>query len=80
MEGVVVIASAAALDSGAVEEGRLRASLESIRTKAEDLRDQAAGWAAGRSEQARDLVDDRPLTVLTGAFCLGLVVGLLVAR
>ena len=58
----------------------LRASLETIRTKAEDLRRQTTDWAGVRGDQAREIIDERPLTVVATAFGLGLLFGLAIRR
>ncbi len=58
----------------------LRASLETIRTKAEDLRRQTTDWAGVRGDQAREIIDERPLTVVAAAFGLGLLLGMAVRR
>jgi ElaB/YqjD/DUF883 family membrane-anchored ribosome-binding protein len=58
----------------------LRKSLETIRTQAEELKRQTSDWAAVRTDQARELIDERPLTVVAGAFGLGLIFGALILR
>lgn len=58
----------------------LRASLETIRTKAEDLRRQTTDWAAIRGDQAREVIDERPLTVVLAAFGVGMIFGMLSRR
>jgi len=58
----------------------LRKSLETVRTQAEDLKRQSTEWAALRSDQARELIDERPLTVVAAAFGMGLILGALVSR
>lgn len=58
----------------------LRASLETIRVKAEDLRRQTTDWAGVRGDQAREIIDERPLTVVATAFGLGLLFGLALRR
>lgn len=65
---------AAAVESEARK--RLRASLETIETKAAEIR----RWSAARSDAARDVVEDHPLTVTASAFGVGLLIGLLAAR
>lgn len=62
------------------DESLLRASLETIRVKAEDLRGQARGWAEIRREQALQVIDERPLTAIAAAFGAGLVLGALLSR
>lgn len=58
----------------------LRASLETIRCKAEDLRRQTTDWAAYRGDQAREVIDERPLTVVVAAFGVGMILGMLSRR
>lgn len=62
------------------EESLLRASLETIRVKAEDLRGQARDWAQIRREQALQAIDERPITAIAAAFGAGLVLGALLSR
>lgn len=62
------------------EESLLRASLETIRVKAEDLRGQAREWAEIRREQALQVIDERPITAIAAAFGAGLVLGALLSR
>jgi len=77
-------AASAAAASGAQlvsdADALLRASLETIRTKAEDLRRQTNDWAGVRGDQARELIDERPLTVVATAFGLGILFGMAVRR
>jgi ElaB/YqjD/DUF883 family membrane-anchored ribosome-binding protein len=55
---------------------KLRATLETIEARASEIR----RWSQDRSEQARDVVEDHPLTVAASAFGVGLLIGLLAAR
>jgi ElaB/YqjD/DUF883 family membrane-anchored ribosome-binding protein len=70
--------SAAGLASDA--DAALRKSLETIRAQADELRRQTSDWAGVRGDQARELVDERPLTVVAAAFGLGLIFGALISR
>lgn len=67
-------------ESTSDEETLLRASLETIRVKAEDLRGQARDWAQIRREQALQVIDERPITAIAAAFGAGLVLGALLSR
>lgn len=58
----------------------LRASLETVRAKAEELRRQTTDWAAVRTDQAREIIDERPLTVVLAAFGMGLIAGMILKR
>lgn len=62
------------------DETLLRASLETIRAKAEELRGQARGWAEVSRAQALQAIDERPVTAVATAFGVGLVVGALLSR
>lgn len=66
--------------SNTEQESLLRASLETIRVKAEELRGQAKDWAQISGEQARQAIDERPITAVAAAFGAGLVVGALLSR
>lgn len=62
------------------QESLLRASLETIRVKADELRGQAKDWTQVRGEQARHAIDERPITAVAAAFGAGLVLGALLSR
>lgn len=66
--------SSAAQDSD--EGGQLRASLKGIEDRAQEIR----AWSAARQEDARDLVEARPLAVVGAAFGVGLLLGLVASR
>jgi ElaB/YqjD/DUF883 family membrane-anchored ribosome-binding protein len=72
----------ASSDAGGEEAGEplLRATLETIRVKAEALRGQATDWAQVRQKQARDVIDERPVTAVAAAFGVGLLLGALLSR
>lgn len=55
---------------------KLRASLEAIEARASEIR----RWSSERSEVARDVIEEHPLTVTASAFGVGLLIGLLAAR
>jgi ElaB/YqjD/DUF883 family membrane-anchored ribosome-binding protein len=55
---------------------KLRASLEAIEARAGEIR----RWSEARTDAARDVVEDHPLTVTASAFGVGLLLGLLAAR
>lgn len=64
-------------DQGESEAKRkLRASLETIEARASEIR----RWSQARTDAARDVVEDHPLTVAASAFGVGLLIGLLAAR
>jgi ElaB/YqjD/DUF883 family membrane-anchored ribosome-binding protein len=73
-------ASSTPAQGGGEAESRLRVTLETIRTKAEDLRVQTRDWTQGRSEQARGVIDERPMTAVAAAFGAGIVLGLILSR
>jgi hypothetical protein len=79
-----VSSSTATTDPGlgapAGEEPLLRATLETVRVKAEDLRTQAQEWSRLRQDDARDMIDERPITAIAAAFGVGLVIGALLSR
>ncbi len=58
------------------EESRLRATLQQIETRAEELR----RWGMARQEMAREVVEERPLAVVGVAFGVGLLLGLVASR
>lgn len=58
----------------------LRKSLETMRSQAEEIKRQTTDWAAVRTDQARELIDERPLTVVAAAFGMGLIFGALILR
>jgi ElaB/YqjD/DUF883 family membrane-anchored ribosome-binding protein len=55
---------------------KLRASLEAIEARAGEIH----RWSQQRTDAARDVVEDHPLTVAASAFGVGLLIGLLAAR
>jgi ElaB/YqjD/DUF883 family membrane-anchored ribosome-binding protein len=57
-------------------EERLRATLQQLETRAEELR----RWGMARQEMAREVVEDRPLAVVGVAFGVGLLLGLIASR
>ncbi len=57
-------------------EERLRATLQQIETRAEELR----RWGMARREMAQEVVEDRPLAVVGVAFGVGLLLGLIASR
>ena len=57
-------------------EERLRATLQQIETRAEELR----RWGMARQEMAREVVEERPLAVVGVAFGVGLLLGLIASR
>jgi ElaB/YqjD/DUF883 family membrane-anchored ribosome-binding protein len=58
------------------ESSRLRATLQKIEARADELR----RWGSARQEMAREVVEERPLVVIGAAFGVGLLIGLLSAR
>ncbi len=60
----------------AEENSRLRATLQQIETRAEELR----RWGMARQEMAREVVEERPLAVVGTAFAVGLLLGLIASR
>lgn len=69
--------AASAIDEA---EPLLRATLETIRVKAEELRSQAREWTRVRQDQAVDFIDEKPITAVAAAFGAGLVIGALLSR
>jgi hypothetical protein len=67
-------------DSGVTDEPLLRATLETVRVKADELRIQAQDWSRLRQDEARDFIDERPVTAIAAAFGVGLVIGALLSR
>ena len=69
--------SAGTAGSGsATDESRLRATLQQIEARAEELR----RWGMARQEMAREVVEERPLAVVATAFGVGLLLGLVASR
>ena len=58
----------------------VRKSLDAARVQAEGLRRQSARWAADRRGEALETIDEHPLTVIAGAFGLGLILGAMIRR
>lgn len=58
------------------EPSRLRASLQSIEARSQELR----RWAADQQDTAREVIEDKPVAVIASAFGIGLVLGVLAAR
>jgi ElaB/YqjD/DUF883 family membrane-anchored ribosome-binding protein len=69
-------AAAPASQSDSDENSRLRATLQKIEARADELR----RWGSQRQEMAREVVEERPLVVIGAAFGVGLLIGLLSAR
>ena len=67
--------STTASAASAAEE-RLRATLQQIETRAQELR----RWGQARQEMAREVVEERPLAVVGVAFGVGLLLGLIASR
>jgi ElaB/YqjD/DUF883 family membrane-anchored ribosome-binding protein len=80
LQGLASAASATTAQLASDADALLRASLETIRTKAEELGRQTTDWAGVRGDQARELIDERPLTVVAAAFGLGLLFGMAMRR
>lgn len=57
-------------------EERLRATLQQIESRAEELR----RWGMARREMAQEVVEERPLAVVGVAFGVGLLLGLIASR
>lgn len=55
---------------------RLQAAVEQIEERAVELRQ----WADVRAEQARELIEEKPLTIVGAAFGVGLLLGLIASR
>jgi len=70
----------AATETMSEQESLLRASLETIKVKAEELSVHAKGWTQLRGEQARQVIDERPVTAIAAAFGAGLILGALLSR
>ena len=66
----------AASDTESEARRKLRASLEAIEARASEIH----RWSQDRTDAARDVVEDHPLTVTVSAFGVGLLIGLLAAR
>lgn len=70
--------------SDALETGEpeplLRATLETIRVKADELKTQTREWSRLRQDQARDMIDERPITAVAAAFGIGIFLGALLSR
>lgn len=58
----------------------LRATLETIRVKADELKTQTREWSRLRQDQARDMIDERPITAMAAALGVGIVLGALLSR
>lgn len=58
----------------------LKSTIERVQTKSGEVREQVRGWTQDRSEQARDMIDERPITAVVAAFGFGLAVGVLLSR
>ena len=55
---------------------RLQQAVERIEERAVELRQ----WADVRAEQARELIEEKPLTIVGAAFGVGLLLGLIASR
>lgn len=62
--------------SAGADESALRARLQEIEDRARELQ----RWALARQEQAREVVEERPLAVVGTAFGVGLLLGLMMSR
>jgi ElaB/YqjD/DUF883 family membrane-anchored ribosome-binding protein len=60
----------------AEELSRIKAALQKIEARAEELR----RWGMARQEMAREVVEERPLAVVGAAFGVGLLIGLISSR
>lgn len=58
------------------DQSRLRASLQAIESRADDMR----RWAMSQQDTAREVIEHKPLVVVASAFGIGLVLGLLASR
>ena len=58
------------------ETSRLRATLQKIEARADELR----RWGMARQDMAREVVEERPLAVVGTAFGVGLLLGLIASR
>ena len=57
-------------------QSRLRATLQSIEARSQELR----RWAAAQQDTAREVIEDKPVAVIASAFGVGLVLGVLASR
>jgi ElaB/YqjD/DUF883 family membrane-anchored ribosome-binding protein len=62
--------------SNLMNDERLRATLQSIESRAQDMR----RWAMTQQDTAREVIEDKPMVVVGAAFGIGLVLGLLAAK
>jgi ElaB/YqjD/DUF883 family membrane-anchored ribosome-binding protein len=58
------------------ESSRVRAALQAIEERAQELR----RWGMAGQERAREAVEEHPLTIVGAAFGVGLLIGLLTSR